>query len=46
MGIVAVVKRIIDVWRADARPGERIGDWLHRIGYEEFYKRLNILITR
>ncbi|AET32812.1 hypothetical protein [Pyrobaculum ferrireducens] len=30
MGTVDVVKRIIDVWRADARPGERTGDWLHK----------------
>jgi sulfite reductase beta subunit len=44
--IVAVVKKIIDEWRKDARPGERIGDWLMRIGYEEFYKRLNIPVTK
>jgi sulfite reductase beta subunit len=44
--IVAVVKKIIDEWRKDARQGERIGDWLVRIGYEEFYKRLNIPVTK
>jgi sulfite reductase beta subunit len=44
--IVAVVKKIIDEWRRDARQGERIGDWLMRIGYEEFYKRLNIPVTK
>jgi sulfite reductase beta subunit len=44
--IVAVVKKIIDEWRKDARQDERIGDWLMRIGYEEFYKRLNIPVTK
>jgi sulfite reductase beta subunit len=44
--IVAVVKKIIDEWRKDAKQGERIGDWLMRIGYEEFYKRLNIPVTK
>jgi sulfite reductase beta subunit len=44
--IVAVVKKIIDEWRKDARQGERIGDWLMRIGYEEFYKRLSIPVTK
>ncbi|ABO08876.1 dissimilatory-type sulfite reductase subunit beta [Pyrobaculum calidifontis] len=44
--IVAVVKKIIDVWRQNAREGERLGDWVHRIGMEKFYEMLNIPVTK
>ncbi len=44
--IVAVVKKIIDVWRETARSGERLGEWLERIGIEEFYKMLDIPVTK
>ncbi|AAL64306.1 sulfite reductase beta subunit [Pyrobaculum aerophilum str. IM2] len=44
--IVAVVKIIIDVWRTNAREGERIGDWIARIGMEQFYKLLDIPVTK
>jgi len=44
--IVAVVKRIIDVWKEGAREGERIGDWVERIGLEKFYEILKIPTTK
>ncbi|MFN3805455.1 MAG: dissimilatory-type sulfite reductase subunit beta, partial [Pyrobaculum sp.] len=44
--IVAVVKKIIDVWRTDANQGERVGDWIARIGMAKFYEMLKIPETR
>jgi len=44
--IVAVVKKIIDLWRADAKPGERVGDWLQRIGLDKFYQMMEIPVTK
>lgn len=40
--IVAVVRKIIDVWRAEAMPGERIGDMLDRIGIERFVELVGV----
>ncbi len=40
--IVAVVKKIIDVWRTNASEGERIGDWIGRVGMKKFYQLMKI----
>jgi sulfite reductase beta subunit len=34
--IVAVVKRVVEVWREHAKPGERLGDFIDRIGWTKF----------
>ncbi len=36
--LVKVVKRIVDTWIANAKKGERIGDWIARIGWEKFFE--------
>ncbi len=44
--IVAAVRKIIDVWRQNAKPGERLGDFIDRIGIDEFMNRLGVPRTR
>jgi sulfite reductase beta subunit len=36
--VVGVLKSIIDVYAKDARPMERVGEWIQRIGYDKFFK--------
>ncbi len=36
--LTKTIKHIIEVWSANARKYERIGDWAHRIGWEKFYE--------
>lgn len=43
--IVECVKRIIDEWKSDAREGERIADWIDRIGWERFYKKTGFKVN-
>jgi sulfite reductase beta subunit len=40
--VVAVVKKIVEVWRQNARPGERIGDLIDRIGWARFAELLGL----
>ncbi len=44
--IVAAVRKIIDVWRQNAKPGERLGDFIDRIGIDEFMNMLGVPRTR
>ncbi len=44
--IVAAVRKIIDIWRSEAKPGERLGDYIDRIGIDEFMKKLGVPVTR
>ncbi len=34
--IVAVVKQVVEVWRQNAKPGERLADFIDRIGWAKF----------
>ncbi|MGD0718439.1 MAG: dissimilatory-type sulfite reductase subunit beta [Thermoplasmata archaeon] len=43
---VAVVRKIIDTWRAGAEPGERIADWIHRVGMETVFQQLRVPVGR
>lgn len=43
--VVAAVQRIIGLWVAGARPHERIGDWIARIGWERFFEKAGIEMT-
>jgi sulfite reductase beta subunit len=36
--VVDAVKLIVDTWVKHAKPDERIGDWIERIGWEKFFK--------
>ncbi len=40
--VIETVKKIIDAWASDARPGERMGEWIERIGWAEFFERTGI----
>ncbi len=43
---VAVVRKIIDVWRANAQPGERVADYLARVGIQSLFDALHVPMTR
>jgi sulfite reductase beta subunit len=40
--IVAVVKRVIEAWREHAKPGERLGDFIDRIGWSKFLELVDV----
>jgi len=39
---VAAVVRIVETWKKDARKGERIADWIDRIGWEKFFEKTGL----
>ncbi len=39
---VKTVERIVDTWKKDAKKGERIADWIDRIGWEKFYRKTKL----
>ncbi|MBC8277608.1 MAG: dissimilatory-type sulfite reductase subunit beta [FCB group bacterium] len=41
-GVVEAIVNIIDVWRKDANNYERIGEWIERIGWPNFFKKTGI----
>jgi dissimilatory sulfite reductase beta subunit len=43
--VVDVVLKIIDIYGADAKPSERIGEWIERIGWESFFRKTEIPFT-
>ena len=43
--VVDVLKRIVEVYAAAAKPAERLGEWIERIGWEAFFKRTEIPFT-
>ncbi|HHW44252.1 dissimilatory-type sulfite reductase subunit beta [Desulfofundulus thermobenzoicus] len=43
--VVNTVKKIIEVYAADARKHERLGDWAERIGWEKFFEKTGIPFT-
>ena len=43
---VAVVRKIIDVWRARAEPGERIADWVNHVGMKTVFDLLKVPVGR
>lgn len=43
--VVDAIKKLIDVWVANARPGERYGEWIERIGWESFFKITGLPFT-
>jgi sulfite reductase beta subunit len=44
--VVAVVAKVIDTWRAGARPGERMADYVERVGMEALLAALAVPLTR
>jgi sulfite reductase beta subunit len=39
---VETIKKVVEVYAADARPFERVGEWAERIGWERFFEKCEI----
>ena len=37
-----VVSKIVETWKQDARPGERMAEWIDRIGWEKFFRKTGL----
>jgi sulfite reductase beta subunit len=44
--VAAIVKNILSVYKADARPWERISDWIERIGWPQFFEKTGLPFTK
>jgi sulfite reductase beta subunit len=44
--VVDAVKNIVEVWAANAKPYERMGEWIERIGWPRFFKLTGIEFTK
>lgn len=43
--VTDAVKNLVEVWAANARDGERMGEWIGRIGWERFFKLADLPFT-
>ncbi|GAW91763.1 dissimilatory-type sulfite reductase subunit beta [Calderihabitans maritimus] len=43
--VTEAVRNIVEVWAANAKKGERVGEWIQRIGWENFFKLTGIPFT-
>jgi len=44
--VSAVVKKILHVYKEDARDWERMGDWIDRIGWQRFFELTDLPFTK
>ncbi len=44
--VVSAVKNLVTVWAANARPWERMGEWIDRIGWPRFFELTGIKFTK
>jgi len=44
--VAAVVKKILHVYKEDARPWERLSDWVERIGWPRFFEKTGLTFTK
>jgi sulfite reductase beta subunit len=44
--VVEAVKHLVEVWAADARKYERMGEWIERIGWPRFFQKTGIPFTK
>lgn len=42
---VSVIKKIVEVYAANARKSERMGEWIERVGWETFFRLTEIPFT-
>jgi sulfite reductase beta subunit len=42
---IEAVRQLVEVWQAHARKGERMGEWIERIGWERFFTLTEIPFT-
>lgn len=40
--VTEAVRKIVEAWMANARDGERVGEWIERIGWERFFSLTGI----
>ncbi|MEZ5358086.1 MAG: dissimilatory-type sulfite reductase subunit beta [Candidatus Zixiibacteriota bacterium] len=40
--VTEAVKQIVELWAANAKPYERVGEWIERIGWPKFFKMSGI----
>ena len=43
--VTDAVKHLVQVWASHAKPDERMGDWIERIGWERFFKLSGLPFT-
>lgn len=43
--VTDTVKHLVEVWAKDAKYGERMGEWIDRIGWERFFKLTGLEFT-
>ncbi len=43
--VVSIIKKIIEVYAGNARKGERMGEWIERVGWETFFRLTEIPFT-
>jgi sulfite reductase beta subunit len=43
--VSATIKKIVEVYSANARKYERLGDWAERIGWERFFEKCGLEFT-
>ncbi len=44
--VAAVVRKILATYKADARPWERMADWIDRIGWPRFFEKTGLPFTK
>jgi len=44
--VAVVVKKILHVYKEDARPWERLSDWVERIGWPRFFEKTGLTFTK
>jgi sulfite reductase beta subunit len=44
--VTQAVKHLVEVWAADARKYERMGEWIQRIGWPRFFQKTGIPFTK
>ena len=40
--LIDVIVRIVEAWKTSAKKGERVRDWIERIGWEKFYEKTEL----
>ncbi|MGQ9557669.1 MAG: dissimilatory-type sulfite reductase subunit beta [Desulfurispora sp.] len=43
--VTQAIRKLVEVWVQNARPGERYGEWIERIGWEAFFKIADLPFT-
>ena len=44
--VTSAIRKIVEVWAANARPYERLGEWIDRVGWPRFFKLTGFKFTK